>query len=57
MVRGFPVLAIDRIFKYDTIEEIISALKKEGTEWARSTIKKLESKDPLALKLNLRLIK
>ena len=56
-MRRFPILAIDRIFKYDTIEEIISALKKEGTEWARSTIKKLESKDPLALKLNLRLIK
>jgi 3-hydroxyisobutyryl-CoA hydrolase len=46
--------AIDRCFKYDTVEEIIEALKAEGTAWANKTVETLQKKSPTSLKVTLR---
>ncbi|KAI9837262.1 MAG: hypothetical protein M1819_000336 [Sarea resinae] len=46
--------AIDRCFKYSTIEEIIAALKKEGTEWASKTIETLHQRSPTSVRVALR---
>ncbi|KAI9197407.1 ClpP/crotonase-like domain-containing protein [Polychytrium aggregatum] len=49
--------AIDRCFKYDTIEEIVAALEAEAslanTPWAQSTIDTLKGASPLSLGLTL----
>ncbi|KAG5440218.1 hypothetical protein PCANB_001788 [Pneumocystis canis] len=46
--------AIDRCFKYKKIEHVLDALKKEGTEWAKSTIEKLNQRSPTSVKTALR---
>lgn len=53
----FPIQKINEIFHYDTIEEILEHLQKDGSDWAKQTHAKLMSKSPLALKLTLRLIR
>ncbi|KAG1430237.1 hypothetical protein G6F57_023043 [Rhizopus arrhizus] len=55
---GGPIRqAIDRCFKYDTIEEIIKALEKdEQTEWAQETLKLLRSMSPTSLKVTIQQI-
>ena len=52
--------AIDRCFKYNTIEEIISAVEKETSssdqriaEWAKATIKTFGIRSPTSLKVTL----
>lgn len=52
----FPRKDIDRCFKYDTVEEIFSALEKEDTEWAHKTLTTLKRKSPLSLKVYLFII-
>jgi len=55
-------LAIDRCFKYNTIEEILSALKVESesseagamTDWASKTLKTINTRSPTSLKVTLR---
>lgn len=49
-------MAIDRCFKYNTIEEIIQALEKEEDqkEWAHKTLETLTSRSPTSLKVTLR---
>src|SRR5690606_13968532 len=37
---------IDRIFDKGSVEEIISALKKENTEWSNNILKKLSTLSP-----------
>lgn len=56
---GGPIRqAIDRCFKYDTIEEIIKALEKdEQTEWAQETLKLLRSMSPTSLKVTIQQIR
>ncbi|KAI9313716.1 ClpP/crotonase-like domain-containing protein [Dichotomocladium elegans] len=49
--------AIDRCFKYDTVEEIVASLEKEETEWAEETLKLLKSMSPTALKVTLQQIR
>ncbi|KAL8736010.1 MAG: hypothetical protein Q9166_000572 [cf. Caloplaca sp. 2 TL-2023] len=56
-------LAIDYCFRYDTVEQIISALEKERDspnaprqvkDWAKQTLDKLAEKSPTSLKVALR---
>jgi len=53
--------AIDRIFKFDTIEEILNALKNETessdtylAEWAKATQKTIAIRSPTSLRVTLR---
>ncbi|RAL14613.1 mitochondrial 37S ribosomal protein mS47 [Aspergillus homomorphus CBS 101889] len=48
--------AIDRCFKFDTVEEIMQALEKEteSTGWARKTLEQLSTRSPTSLKVALR---
>ncbi|KAI8619896.1 ClpP/crotonase-like domain-containing protein [Chytriomyces sp. MP71] len=45
--------AINRTFKFNTVEEIVDALKKEDSEWANKTLKELEAVSPTSLKVTL----
>lgn len=49
--------AIDRCFRYNTVEEIIKALEDEEgdqKEWAQNTLKTLSIRSPTSLKVTLR---
>lgn len=46
--------AIDRCFRFDTVEEIFAALEGEGSEWAEAQLAALKTKSPQALKVSLR---
>lgn len=48
--------AIDRCFKFDTIEEIFQALESETvhTQWAKQTLETLSGRSPTSLKVTLR---
>lgn len=47
----FNIEAINRCFRYNTMEEIFEALRLENSEWSKKTLKKLESKSPMSLKV------
>ena len=47
----FNIEAINRCFRYNTMEEIVEALKLENSEWSQKTLKKLETKSPMSLKV------
>ncbi|PWA02756.1 hypothetical protein BB558_001095 [Smittium angustum] len=51
--------SIKRCFRYNTVEEIIEALKQEKThtEWANTTIETLNSMSPSSLKITLELLR
>lgn len=44
---------IDSCFKFHTIEEIIVALQKDGSDFALQTVKTLRQRSPLSLKVTL----
>lgn len=46
--------AIDRLFAFDTVEEIFAALEADGGEWAQAQLTGLRTKSPQALKVTLR---
>ncbi|KAJ3107803.1 hypothetical protein HDU97_003151 [Phlyctochytrium planicorne] len=46
--------AINRCFKFNTIEEIIEALKAENSEWANATLKTLNAMSPTSVKVTLK---
>ena len=46
--------AIDRLFAFDTVEEIFAALEAEGSDWALAELATLKTKSPQALKVTLR---
>ena len=46
--------AIDRLFAFDTMEEIIAALRADGSDWATRELATLKTKSPQALKVSLR---
>jgi enoyl-CoA hydratase len=48
--------AIDRLFASDDYEEIIAALREDGSDWADRQLDVLASKSPQACKIALRLI-
>ncbi|KAG2225376.1 hypothetical protein INT45_005620 [Circinella minor] len=45
--------AIDRCFKFDTVEEIFAAVEKEDSEWGKETLKLLKGVSPTSLKITL----
>ncbi|KAG0356182.1 hypothetical protein BGZ54_000814 [Gamsiella multidivaricata] len=49
--------AIDRCFRFNTIEEIVAALEKENTPFATKTLKVLRSMSPMSLKVTLQQIR
>ena len=46
--------AIDRLFAYDTVEEIFAALEADGSDWALAQLATLKTKSPQSLKVTLR---
>jgi enoyl-CoA hydratase len=48
--------AISRLFAPDRLEEILSALETEDSDWARTELATLKSKSPLSCKVSLRLL-
>lgn len=46
--------AIDRLFASDRLEDILDALKQDGSDWAAKELATLESKSPQTLKVALR---
>ena len=49
--------AIDRLFAFDTVEEIFAALQADGSDWAVSQLATLKTKSPTSLKVTLRHIR
>jgi enoyl-CoA hydratase len=55
---GEPSLAaertrIDRCFGHDTVEAILAALTREGSDWSRAILDELAHKAPVSLKVTL----
>ncbi|WBT05472.1 enoyl-CoA hydratase/isomerase family protein [Brevundimonas vesicularis] len=48
---------IDRLFAFDTVEEIFQALEADGTDWALKQLETLKTKSPQSLKVSLRQIR
>lgn len=48
---------IDRLFRFDTVEEIFAALEADDGDFARKTLATLQRKSPLTLKVTLRLLR
>ncbi|WP_426035593.1 enoyl-CoA hydratase/isomerase family protein [Brevundimonas sp. DC300-4] len=46
--------AIDRLFAFDTVEAILTALEADGSDWALSQLATLRTKSPQSLKVTLR---
>jgi enoyl-CoA hydratase len=49
--------AIDRLFAFDTVEEIFQALEADGSDWALKQLETLKTKSPESLKVSLRQIR
>ncbi len=60
-VTGGPISenrqSIDRLFSHDTMEDIVAALDREGSDFARDTLKIILEKSPRGLKVTLRLLR
>ncbi|WP_421731531.1 enoyl-CoA hydratase/isomerase family protein [Brevundimonas sp.] len=46
--------AIDRLFAFDTVEEIFAALEADGSEWALAQLATLKTKSPQSMKVSLK---
>ncbi|RZJ01696.1 MAG: enoyl-CoA hydratase/isomerase family protein [Brevundimonas sp.] len=46
--------AIDRLFAFDTVEEIFAALAADGSEWALTQLAVLKTKSPQSMKVTMR---
>jgi enoyl-CoA hydratase len=46
--------AIDRRFRFGSVEEIFAAVENKGTDWVSDTLKNLRHMLPTYLKMNLR---
>lgn len=49
--------SIDRLFAFDTVEEILAALAQDGSDFAERALGILRTKSPLSLKVTLRLLR
>nr|WP_314526649.1 enoyl-CoA hydratase/isomerase family protein [uncultured Brevundimonas sp.] len=49
--------AIDRLFAFDTVEDIFAALEADGSDWASAQLAILKTKSPTSLKVTLRHIR
>ncbi|CAO3680344.1 unnamed protein product [Umbelopsis vinacea] len=52
-INGETRKAIDRCFKFNTVEEIIAALDKESSDWAAETKATMKELSPTSLKVTL----
>jgi len=48
------LLTIDRLFGFDTLEEIFAALEADGSDWASAQLATLKTKSPQSMKVTLR---
>ena len=48
---------IDRAFAHDSVEEIVAALRADGSDFAQATLKALADKSPRGLKVTLKLLR
>ena len=48
---SLPFEAIARCFRGNSVEEIVSALEQENSDWARETLQSLKEKSPMSLKV------
>lgn len=48
---------VDRIFAHDSVEDIIAALERDGSDFALATLKALADKSPRGLKVTLKLLR
>ncbi|MCA1444224.1 enoyl-CoA hydratase/isomerase family protein [Ensifer sp. IC4062] len=48
---------IDRCFAFDTVEEILDALERDGSDFARETLHMLRTRSAISLKLTLSLLR
>lgn len=48
---------IDRLFAFDTVEDIVAGLAADGSEFALATLKTLARKSPTSLKVTLKLLR
>ena len=46
--------AIDRLFRFDTLEEIFAALEADSSDWASAQLAILKTKSPQSMKVSLR---
>ena len=46
--------AIDRLFAFDSVEQIFAALEADGSDWALTQLATLKTKSPQSLKVTLR---
>jgi enoyl-CoA hydratase len=49
--------AIDRLFAFETVEDIFAALEADGSDWALEQLTTLKTKSPQSLKVSLRQIR
>jgi enoyl-CoA hydratase len=49
--------AIDRLFAFDTIQDVLVALRGDGSPFAEKTLSVLSAKSPLSLSVTLRLLR
>lgn len=58
---GGPVAAkqeaIDRLFSFDRIEDILAALDRDGSDFAATTARTLRTRSPISLDVTLRLLR
>jgi enoyl-CoA hydratase len=48
---------IERLFGFDSVEEILAALEADGSEWAATELATLRTKSPQSMKVSLRLMR
>lgn len=48
---------IDRLFAHDRVEDIVAALERDGSDFARAALKLLAQKSPTSLKVALKLLR
>src|SRR3989338_10577569 len=55
--QHFPIKKIAACFSFQTVEEITQALKKDESEWAKTTYQQLLQRSPTSLKVTLQQLK
>ncbi len=48
---------VDRLFAHGSVEEIVAALEREDSAWARETLETLRNASPTSLKVTLRMLR
>lgn len=56
-LSGFKVYKILKCFEQDNLLEVLKALEKDGSDWAKETEREIRKMDPLAAVLTFELLK